>query len=56
MKRSLKRKKPAKRKSWTRRYASDPWNNPGTRLELFISPTLQLKLGLAPHYVEKEAE
>lgn len=39
-------KKP-KKKTWSRKYGKDPWNDPETKLELFISPDLKLKLGLA---------
>lgn len=44
------------KKSWSRKYEQDPWNDPRVKLELYISPSLQLKLGLPAHMVEKPQE
>ena len=36
----------SRKKTWRRRYRRDPWNDPETPLTLYVSPTLQEKLGL----------
>lgn len=32
------------KKTWRRTYERDPWNDMETELELFISPTLEMRL------------
>ena len=46
------RKKTGRPKTWSRKFLADPWNDLDVQLELHVAPSLQLKFGLRPLYLE----